>query len=55
LKVYFAIMKKSVFKILASVNKVILPRISKRDLNRLTKFEKAVVAYRYWVTTNSLD
>jgi hypothetical protein len=48
-------MKKSVFKILAGINKVILPRISKRDLNRLTKFEKAIVAYRYWVTTNSLD
>jgi hypothetical protein len=48
-------MKKSVFKILAGINKVLLPRISKRDLNRLSKFEKAVVAYRYWVTTNSLD
>lgn len=48
-------MKKSVFKILASLNKVLLPRISKRDLNRLSKFEKAVVAYRYWVTINSLD
>ncbi|MCW5912440.1 MAG: hypothetical protein KIT62_15335 [Cyclobacteriaceae bacterium] len=48
-------MKKPIFKILAKVNKVILPRISKRNLNRLTKFEKAVVAYRYWVTINALD
>ncbi|MBX2913884.1 MAG: hypothetical protein KF856_01300 [Cyclobacteriaceae bacterium] len=48
-------MKKSIFKVLASLNKVLLPRISKRDLNRLSKFEKAVVAYRYWVTINSLD
>jgi len=48
-------MKKSFFKILATINKVILPRISKRDLNRLSKFEKAVVAYRYWVTINALD
>ncbi|MBX2895363.1 MAG: hypothetical protein KF763_07965 [Cyclobacteriaceae bacterium] len=48
-------MKKTVFKILANLNKVLLPRISKRDLNRLSKFEKAVVAYRYWVTINSLD
>ncbi|HMR57165.1 MAG TPA: hypothetical protein PLM56_04060 [Cyclobacteriaceae bacterium] len=47
-------MKKTLFKILASLNKVILPRISKRDLNRLSKFEKAIVAYRYWVTTNAL-
>ncbi|HNR73271.1 MAG: hypothetical protein UZ12_BCD005002746 [Bacteroidetes bacterium OLB12] len=48
-------MKKGLFKTLARINKVILPRISKRNLNRLSKFEKAVVAYRYWVTVNSLD
>ncbi len=48
-------MKKDLFKTLARINKVILPRISKRNLNRLSKFEKAVVAYRYWVTVNSLD
>lgn len=48
-------MKKGFFKTLARINKVILPRISKRNLNRLSKFEKAVVAYRYWVTVNSLD
>lgn len=47
-------MKKSLFKILAGINKAILPRISKRDLNRLTKIEKAIVAYRYWVTINVL-
>jgi len=48
-------MKKGFFKTLARINKVILPRISKRNLNRLSKFEKAVVAFRYWVTVNSLD
>ncbi|MBL7860401.1 MAG: hypothetical protein JNJ65_04515 [Cyclobacteriaceae bacterium] len=48
-------MKKVFFKTLAQLNKVIMPRISKRDLTRLTKWEKAIVAYRYWVTTNALD
>ncbi|HMV09487.1 MAG TPA: hypothetical protein PK325_18410 [Cyclobacteriaceae bacterium] len=48
-------MKKALFKILARVNKAILPRYSKGDLTRLTKTQKAIVAFRYWVTVNSLD
>ena len=48
-------MKKATFKILARINKFLLPRYSKRDINRLSKFDKALVAYRYWVTTNALD
>ena len=48
-------MKKSVFKILAGLNKAILPRYGKRDLSKLSKIDKAIVAYRYWVTTNALD
>jgi hypothetical protein len=47
-------MKKSVFKILAKINKLILPRYSKVDITRLTKFQKAIVGYRYWVTKNAL-
>ena len=47
-------MKQSVFKILAAINKIILPRYSKSDLSRLSKVAKAIVAYRYWVTINSL-
>ena len=47
-------MKKSVFKILALINKVALPRYSKKDITKLSKVEKAIVAYRYWVTLNSL-
>lgn len=42
------------FKILASVNKVLLPRMSKKDLTKLSKFQKAVVAWRYYVTVNAL-
>ncbi len=48
-------MKKSLFKLLSKVNKVILPRYSKRDLNRLSKFDQAIIAFRYWVTVNALD
>jgi hypothetical protein len=39
---------------LAAINKVILPRYSKRDFTRLSKVDQAVVAFRYWVTKNSL-
>ena len=48
-------MKKIIFKALAQINKVIIPRYSKRDFTKLSKFDQALVAYRYWVTTNSLD
>jgi hypothetical protein len=46
---------KPVFKMLAQLNKVILPRYSKRDINALSKLDKAIVAYRYWVTIHALD
>jgi len=48
-------MKKSIFKMMASINKVILPRYSKKDITKLSKLEKAIVAYRYWTTLNALD
>lgn len=48
-------MKKILFKVMAKLNKVILPRISKKDITRLSKMDKAIVAFRYWVTINSLD
>jgi hypothetical protein len=48
-------MKKTFFKLLAKVNKLILPRYSKKDITRLSKIDKALVAYRYWVTIHALD
>ncbi|HMJ68421.1 MAG TPA: hypothetical protein VK508_05985 [Cyclobacteriaceae bacterium] len=48
-------MKRSVFQILASINKMLLPRMSKKDLTKLSKAQKAIVAWRYWVTSNALD
>lgn len=46
---------KLVFKILAKLNKVLLPKYSRRDIGRLSKLDKALVAYRYWVTLHVLD
>jgi len=48
-------MKKSLFRVLARMNKWILPRYSKRDLARLSKLDQALIAFRYWVTKNSLE
>jgi hypothetical protein len=47
--------RKSIFKFLARLNKLIMPRYSKRDITRLSKLDKALVAYRYWVTLNALE
>lgn len=48
-------MKKGLFKALAKVNKWILPSLYKKDPAKLTTFQKAILGYRYWVTTNALD
>jgi hypothetical protein len=47
-------MKKSIFKLLARINKAILPKYYKKDLKNLKKWEMAIVGYKYWVTTNAL-
>jgi len=46
---------KIIFKVLAKLNKLILPKYSKRDISRLSKLDQALVAYRYWVTLHVLD
>jgi hypothetical protein len=48
-------MKKSIFKLLARINRIALPRYSQKDITKLSKFDQAIVGYRYWVTCNSLD
>ena len=45
---------KNVFKILARVNKLILPSMIRKDLYNLSTIQKAIVGYRCWVTKNSL-
>jgi len=51
----FVMLQKLLFKILARVNRAILPKYSKRDINSLSKFDKVLVAYRYWVTIHAID
>ncbi|WP_167348791.1 hypothetical protein [Chryseobacterium cucumeris] len=48
-------MKKSFFRLLNAVNKKVPPKLSHKDPNHLTKMEKGILAYRYFVLVNSLD
>ncbi|WP_165456535.1 hypothetical protein [Pedobacter kyonggii] len=48
-------MKKGLFKILVKINKTLLPSLYKKDPNKLTTFQKAILGFRYWVLTNALD
>ena len=52
----FAVMNKSLFKILAKINKMILPSFTKRELNIMNakKWQLALIGWRYFVTKNSL-
>lgn len=45
------------YKILAKLNKVLLPSFTKQRLDpiKAKKWQKAIIAYRYWVTIKSLD
>ncbi len=53
----FADMKKTLFRILARLNKWLLPSYSKRrlDLSKASKLEMAIIGWRYYVTTRALD
>jgi len=48
-------MKKSLFKLLAKLNKAVLPSIWQRDLTKLPKPVLVMVAWRIWVTKNAID
>lgn len=45
---------KVFFKLLSKLNNTVLPKYSDKDLTKLSKIQKAVVAYRYWVTKNTI-
>lgn len=49
-------MKHSLFKFLATVNKVVLPSYSKKqlDLSKASKLQMAIIGWRYYVTINAL-
>lgn len=44
-----------IYKILAKINKAILPSYVHKDLMNLSKLDKAIIAYRLWVTKKVLD
>lgn len=48
-------MKRVLFKTLVKINNAILPSLYKKDPNKLTAIQKAILGYRYWVLTNALD
>ena len=50
-------MKKAFFRFLAKMNKAVLPSYSKKqlDLAKASKFQMALIGWRYFVTSNALD
>ncbi|WP_165953157.1 hypothetical protein [Pedobacter changchengzhani] len=48
-------MKKELFRVLAKINKIVLPSLYKIDPNKLTTLQKGILGYRYWVLTKALD
>lgn len=48
-------MKKIVFQVLNAINRAILPKYSKRNPEKLSKMQLAVLAFRYYVLINSKD
>jgi hypothetical protein len=45
------------FKILAQINKIILPSFSKQqmDLSKAKKWQMAIIGYRYYVTARAVS
>ncbi|WP_439132765.1 SsrA-binding protein [Polaribacter sp.] len=50
-------MKKQIFKLLAKINKIILPSYTKRklDIAKATKLQLAIIGWRAYVTMHALD
>ena len=46
-------LRKFLFRTVARLNKMLLPKLWAKDLLRLTPLQKALVAYRDWVTRNA--
>lgn len=45
------------FKLLAKLNKWLLPNYTKEqlDLSKATKLQKVIIAWKYFVTTRAID
>ena len=50
-------MKKKIFKLLAKLNKKVLPSYSKKrlDLAKASKIQMAIIGWKLWVTKRSLN
>ncbi len=50
-------MKKRFFKFLSKANSKVLPSFTKKgmDLEKASKLQMAIFAYKLWVTKNALD
>lgn len=50
-------MKKQAFKILAKINKAVLPSYTKRklDITKASKLQLAIIGWRAFVTMKALD
>ena len=50
-------MKQNFFKILARLNKILLPNFTKQrlDLSKASKFQMAIFGWKVYVTKNALD
>ena len=46
--------RKYIFRGLAVMNKLIMPKLYKKDIAKLKNYEKVILSYRYWVTKNSM-
>lgn len=45
------------YRVLAKLNKAVLPSYSKRrlDLSKASKLQMAIIGWRYFITTKALD
>lgn len=48
-------LQKSFFKVLLKFNKTFLPKVSKLNVYKMSKADKVLVAYKYWVLLHVLD
>jgi hypothetical protein len=49
--------KKEMFKVLAKINKILLPSLTQQrlDVTKAKKWQMALIGYRYYVTCRALD
>lgn len=52
-----SIMKKKLFKVLAKLNKILLPSFTKQrlDLSKASKIQLLIFGWKVYVTKNALD